>query len=182
MSILIPVVDTGVTLNEAPHHVSFFIELGECQAHCKGCHSPHLANHVENKTTLEDLVAKADTAMDKGCNAIVLMGGTTHGISDDDLITIINELAGVAPLCLYSGSDDYEHDIYIANHSMLTWLKTGGYKESLGGLNNPTTNQKFLKKEYKTTITGFTNVDISHEWLDLTEEFQHERTTSRSDT
>ena len=148
MSILVPVYDTGITLTEVPDKVAFFIEFGDCTQHCKGCHSQHLWNPKTPKMTLSALEELAEEAVAKGANAIVLMGGTTNNIDIFRLIDIINKLAKIAPVCLYSGSDDdYLHGLIIRN-SELTWIKTGSYKEELGGLSSKTSNQKFYRKVY----------------------------------
>ena len=42
MSILVPVHSVGITLNEVPDKVAFYITLGNCTQRCKGCHSPEL--------------------------------------------------------------------------------------------------------------------------------------------
>ena len=147
MSILIPVYSTGVTMNEVPDHLAFYIEMGNCKKKCKGCHSPHLWNTVDNPMSIEELEVLADDAINKGANAIVLMGGTTNGIPYPHLVRLIDKLSQIAPVCLYSGSDDYEQDMLIAITTRLTWLKTGSYQETKGGLMSAETNQKFLRKE-----------------------------------
>ena len=174
MSVLVPVVSTGITLNEVPDHIAFYVELGECTQHCKGCHSPHLWCALESKTDLEDLLALAQDAVDKGAKAIVLMGGTTNGLSRDDIITIINTLDWVAPVCLYSGSDDEDVNMDIAYHSNLMWIKTGSYKEELGGLQSPKTNQRFYRKEWKYCVKNCEVVSHSSFLVDCTEVFQHD--------
>ena len=172
MSILIPVVSTGITLNEVPDKVAFYVELGECTQHCAGCHSPHLWEPVAHKTTLEDLQAQADEAIDKGANAIVLMGGTTNGLSMDDLIKVIDGLEVIAQTCLYSGIDDMEVNRYIAEHSHLTWIKTGSYKDELGGITSPTSNQRFFRKEYEYRIENFTYPKVTSVLVDCTHLFR----------
>lgn len=147
MSILVPVYSTGVTMNEVPDHLAFYIEFGNCKQKCKGCHSPHLWESVANPMSIEELEILARDAVSKGANAIVLMGGTTNGIPYLHLLRVIDTLSQIAPVCLYSGSDDYEHDMLIAITTGLTWLKTGSYKETKGGLMSAETNQKFLRKE-----------------------------------
>lgn len=147
MSILIPVYSTGVTMNEVPDHLAFYIEMGNCKQKCKGCHSPHLWNTVNNPMSIEELEVLAYDAINKGANAIVLMGGTTNGIPYPHLVRLIYKLSQIAPVCLYSGSDDYERDMLIAITTRLTWLKTGSYQETKGGLMSTETNQKFLRKE-----------------------------------
>lgn len=172
MSILVPVVSTGITLNEVPDKIAFYIELGECTQHCKGCHSSHLWKNVQTKTPLKTLVKMTDEAMDKGAQAIVLMGGTTNGIAKDTLINIINTLSFVAPVCLYSGSDDTDLNESIALGSHLKWIKTGSYKEALGGLRSPKTNQHFYRKEWEYRIKGDEVVGVIPFLVECTEVFQ----------
>lgn len=146
MSILVPVVSTGITLNEVPDHVAFYFEIGNCTQNCPHCHSPHLTTQPTLAfTSIEDMECMAEHAAEQGATALVLMGGTTNGISDDDLITILSRLSCILPVCLYSGSDDEEHDKTITQKGGVAWLKTGTYKEELGGLPSPTTNQRFYK-------------------------------------
>ena len=148
MSILIPVYSTGVTMNEVPDHLAFYIEMGNCKKKCKGCHSPHLWNTVDNPMSIEELEFLAYDAINKGANAIVLMGGTTNDIPYPHLVRLIDKLSKIAPVCLYSGSDDYKQDMLIAITTQLTWLKIGSYQEELGGLSSKTSNQKFYRKVY----------------------------------
>ena len=149
MSILVPVVSTGITLNEVPDKVAFFIELGSCTQRCKGCHSKELWEEVKDPTSLDILLKEAEKAIDKGANAIVLMGGTCNGLNIKELSTILQALSEIAPTCLYSGSDDQRLNRYLVENTDITWIKTGSYKEELGGLSSPTTNQRFYRKEYE---------------------------------
>lgn len=160
MSFLMPVYDTGITLNEVPDHISFYVEFGNCQQGCRGCHSPHLCKPVANPMNMMDIVSLAREAVEKGANAIVLMGGTTNGISIGKLKYLITWLNTLAPVCLYSGRDDYEEDLALLMHSDLTWIKTGSYQEDKGGLSSPTTNQVFLRKE-KADESRFEFIDES---------------------
>ena len=58
--------------------------------------------------------------------------------------------------CLYTGADEIEFP-YLFN--LLDYIKIGHYDKNLGGLNSPTTNQKFYKIE---------NLEL----IDLTNSFQ----------
>ena len=147
MSILVPVVSTGITLTEIPDRISYFIELGNCSKHCPNCHSPYLSDTVISPPDLAGVERMVEHAAERGADAIVLMGGTTNGISDDDLITICQTLGNILPVGLYSGRDDEERDKDIALRGSLHWLKTGSYKEELGGLDSPRTNQRFYELE-----------------------------------
>lgn len=172
MSILIPVVDTGITFSEIPNHIAFYVEIGECTQKCRGCHSPELCCAVEEKTDLEDLLYMAEEAVDKGANAILLLGGTSNSLNIRELLLIIDALADIAPVCLYSGVDTKELNDYIAFNSNLTWIKTGSYKEELGGLSSPMTNQRFYRKENEYTVFRFTIAEVKPILVDYTHAFQ----------
>lgn len=145
MPILVPVVSTGITFTEIPDHITYFIELGNCSNHCPNCHSPYLSDTVISPTDLAGVERMAERAAARGADAIVLMGGTTNGISDDDLVTICRVLGIILPVGLYSGRDDEERDKDIARRGNLRWLKTGSYREELGGLDSLRTNQRFYE-------------------------------------
>lgn len=143
----IPVAYTGVTLTELPEKIAVYFVLGDCHQHCPGCHSPELGEPIKSPWTMTELCSYAANQISKGANAILLMGGTTNNIRKDDLILLINLLAAIAPVGLYSGSDDDDLHYEIANHAHLTWLKTGSYQKEKGNLESPTTNQRFYRKE-----------------------------------
>ena len=159
MSVLIPVVSTGVTLNEIPNKIAYFIELGNCQNRCAGCHSPHLQQPLSpnEMTPVDTIVDDAAQALQKGAQACVVMGGTTNDIEDDTLVYLLKSIGYFFPVCLYSGDDDEEHDKGIAEAGLCRWLKTGSYKEELGGLTSPTTNQRFYRLEAQ-YVLGHTNL------------------------
>lgn len=149
MPILVPVVSTGITLNEVPDHVAFYFEIGNCTQNCPHCHSPHLTvQQTLAFTSIEDMERMAERAAEQGANAIALMGGTTNGLRESDIIQILRCLSVILPVCLYSGSDDAERDRYLAEQGNATWLKTGSYKAELGGLTSATTNQHFYRIDY----------------------------------
>ena len=77
------------------------------------------------------------------------MGGTCNGLLTEELYIILQSLSEIAPTCLYSGSDDQKLNRFFAENTNITWIKTGSYKEELGGLSSPTTNQRFYRKEYE---------------------------------
>lgn len=173
MSVLvkIPVANVGITMNEVPDKIAVYFEIGECQQNCKGCHSPHLHKKTDH-LAIEDMEALAENAIDAGANAIVLMGGTTNGIAREHLKMLINNLGGIAPVCLYSGSDDLEADLELALETNLTWLKTGSYKKELGGLLNPKTNQRFFRKDYFMSSVNYTDIKCLPEMIDMTDFFR----------
>lgn len=145
MSILVPVAGKGITINEVPDRMSVYFEIGECRQNCKGCHSPHLHTQIKDKMSVADMKSYAQRMVNEGANAIVILGGTTNGIPLEDLKRIIDTLADVAPVCVYSGTDDKDINKWITFNTELNWIKTGSYKEDLGGLQSPKTNQRFYR-------------------------------------
>lgn len=172
MSILVPVVSTGITLNEVPDKVAFFIELGSCTQRCKGCHSKELWEEVKEPISLDVLLTESKEAIDKGANAIVLMGGTCNGLNIKELSIILQALSEIAPTCLYSGSDDQRLNCFLAENTNITWIKTGSYKEELGGLSSPTTNQRFYRKEYEEIFKNHQYLMTKMVLVDCTHLFQ----------
>lgn len=176
MSILIPVYSKGITLNELPDHISVYFEIANCKQRCKGCHSPWLQENAP-KMSIEEIAQYAEQQVDRGADAIILMGGTTNGILERDLKALITYLNNFAPVCLYSGSDDIEADLDLMEHSSLTWLKTGSYQEAKGGLDVDTTNQRFYKQEFYPTFKSGEFAGYKQKLFDLTHIFfkQHEK-------
>ncbi|SHJ82082.1 radical SAM family protein [Propionispora hippei] len=145
----LPVVNKGVTLQEIPGEISVFFELGNCKQKCKGCHSPMLQIPLGKVhwTDIEEMAHYAETEKSRGATAIVLMGGTTNGITFIDLMKTIKRLSKVLPVGIYSGAAVSSiTTLSLKAIRSLTWLKAGEYREELGGLNSMTTNQRFYKR------------------------------------
>lgn len=172
-----PVATIGITTSEIPGETAIYIEFSGCRQKCPGCHSPHLIGDHGDKLSLADTVYNAWAITQKyegDITAIVLMGGTANkGITEKALYCLINALYNRTklPIGLYSGrEEDISKYLDIEN---LKWIKTGSYKEALGGLEEPTTNQRFYVKEY-TIVTdhfGVYSCRIPH-WVDMTKQFQ----------
>lgn len=148
--IKLPVVDKGITLTEIPDHLTVFFEIGGCKCKCKGCHSPHLNTPIckDLYTSIVDMRTYAESQKAKGATAIVLMGGTNnYGVTIEKLIGAIKELSKVLPVGVYSGLPcGASASFVLKDIEELQWLKIGDYKEDLGGLDSPTTNQKFFAR------------------------------------
>ena len=168
-----PIVNTDITFNELPDKMAYALELGACKQHCVGCHSPELQKEDVPLTPLIDILEEAQDAIDAGANAIVVMGGTNNKhITDESLIALLRGLAFIAPTGLYSGSDDEEQDKMIAVEGHCTWLKTGPYVDTLGGLESTRTNQRFYRITTTYRLDAQDNlVDVRPCFLDETHKF-----------
>lgn len=168
-----PVVNTDITFNELPDKMAYAIELGACKQHCVGCHSPELQEEDAPLTSLLDILEEAQDAIDAGANAIVVMGGTNNKhITEESLLALLQDLSDIAPTGLYSGSEDEERDKRIALEGHCTWLKTGPYVDTLGGLESPRTNQRFYQITATYHLDAQDNlVDVRPCFLDETHKF-----------
>jgi len=173
VSILMPIADKGVTLTEVPDHIAVFFTFGNCQSRCKGCHSPELWEDCK-RISLRDMGQYAQEQIDKGANAILLMGGTTNGLTVEELIAVINSLSLIAPVCLYSGSDDDALHERLVYESRLSWLKTGSYQQEKGGLMCPTSNQRFYRIDYLFCTKRYELIDILPVRVDITNDFRRD--------
>lgn len=161
-----PVVDKGITMVEIPNHMAVFITLGGCKQGCKGCHSSYLADDIHRDlwTSMKDIIAYAAMQQKRGANAVVIMGGTNNqGVYPSGLIALIKELSTLGmPVGLYSGLKDTANiHKALGKVAELQYLKTGEYKEALGGLDKETTNQKFFSRN-----------PLKRDWKDMTYIFQ----------
>lgn len=159
-----PIVSYAVSMQEIPDHIAFVINIGNCINDCKGCHSKDVMSFCCNykltkKVPLEKVINKANKVHKLGATVCCIMGGTTNvGVTRKSLTTLIHELSLIFEegVGLYSGSDDALDDddfddnsvnYYYAHYTPLTYLKIGSYKKDLGGLDSPTTNQRYYVKE-----------------------------------
>lgn len=132
--------EAQVTFSEVPEEVTLCINISGCPIHCKGCHSPHLWEDIGKElkpVILSDLIAK-----NSGITCIAFMGG------DGDVDTLIQLAKWVKnntelKVCWYSGQI-LNTDVVI-NFQYFDYIKTGPYIEEKGGLDSPTTNQRFYK-------------------------------------
>lgn len=162
----LPVVNKGITLTEVPNHIAVFFEVGNCTLHCKGCHSPELwdENYTEPNMTEEEIWEYVEEQKKLGANAIVFMGGLDNeGVHRPDFLHLLDDLDYFLPVCLYCGNDDEE--LLAPKVVPTTWLKLGHYDPELGGLDSPTTNQKFY--EWRPVPEAEWGAD----WVDVTKEY-----------
>ena len=144
----------AVTFQEVPDEVSLVINITNCPYHCKGCHSPELWEDV-GSDLYSDLADLIDSHEEITC--VCFMG---EGNNDsEDLKRCINEckIRGLKT-CLYTGRAN-AWDTFI--NLGLDYCKMGPYIEELGGLDSPTTNQRFYKRTNFADGKGYEIKDIT---------------------
>ena len=163
----------GITLSEIPGKTALIVEFANCQQRCPGCHSQHLWDPGES-LNISEILTHIDSTLSEDINCILLMGGTTNGITLETLKKLVEAIYrrfGI-PVAIYSGLPEEETRM----SEMATWygldfLKTGDYREDRGGLEDPKSNQKLYKKDFRHTLKD--NV-LKGEffWEDITYKFR----------
>ena len=135
-------VNTLVSFSEVPDEISLCIEISNCPCHCKGCHSPYLAENIGNILNLQALTSLIDS--NSGITCVCIMGGDANPSEVDDIAQDIKEYYPKLKVAWYSGKQELSKDI---NLEFFDFIKLGPYIEELGPLNSKTTNQRFYKIE-----------------------------------
>ena len=154
---------TGVeiTFAEVPDEITLCINISNCPCHCKGCHSPYLAEDIGEELTWDSLHKLISS--NEGITCVAFMGG-------DSSPKEVNHLASIVRAChnlktaWYSGVQTLSKYIYIWNFS---YIKLGPYIEELGPLNSRTTNQRM----YKVVYTYYDDGTSGYELEDITNKF-----------
>ena len=144
-----------VCLAEVPGEISLSIVLAGCSHKCCNCHSEEYQD-IKNGAAFDweqygGLLLKY---RDK-CSCIVFFNGEY----DAQLLIRLSWLARMMSYktALYSGFEMEQLSEELKKE--FSYIKVGSYREELGGLDSPTTNQRMLKK-------------VDGEFVDITEEFR----------
>lgn len=129
--------DTKVVFAEIPDEITLAINISNCPCHCKGCHSPYLAEDIGEELSLSNLITLYDR--NKGITCISLMGGDSDPSYIDVLAEFIKNILKLK-VAWYSGRQELSKDIDLGNFD---FIKLGPYIPEKGGLDSRTTNQRF---------------------------------------
>lgn len=130
--------NTQIVFQEIPDEISLAINITNCPNNCKGCHSEYLKQDIGEELTkikLSELIEQ-----NKGISCVLFMGG-------DKYRHILNYLAKFIKneydlkVGYYSGLNNLDN-LDISNFD---YIKLGPYIETLGGLDNPKTNQRLFE-------------------------------------
>ena len=140
---MFPVYKTGITLNELPDKISFYIQFHSCNIRCVGCHSKFLWNKIDKYISLENLITISEINKNKGCDSIIIFGDINNNISVVDFKKLCKELSDILPICVYSGADSISESLGDEDTlRYLSYIKLGHYDINLGGLACKSTNQR----------------------------------------
>lgn len=128
---------------EVPSEITLGVSISGCQIRCPGCHSRELWEDKGILLTIEELQNLLDKH--KGITTLLLLGGE-HDI--DTLTELFQYAYKKVKTAWYCGLDMIPKD-KLGIMQYLDYLKLGHYDHELGGLNSPTTNQRFYQIEHQ---------------------------------
>lgn len=140
---------------EVPGEISLAISISGCQIHCQGCHSRELWEDKGTPLTIEELQSLLDKH--QGITCLCLLGGEHDIDSLTELFMYAHERIKTAWYC---GLDMIPKD-KVGILEYLDFVKIGHYDQELGGLDSPTTNQKFYKVESRSNNDSVKVTDIT---------------------
>ena len=124
---------------EIPTEITLCINITNCQCHCKGCHSPYLAEDIGTELTFNEV--RKLIKKNSGISCIAFMGGDSEPKRIDALASFVTNHYQLK-VAWYSGRQELSNHIDLCNFD---YIKLGPYKEEFGPLNSRTTNQRFYK-------------------------------------
>lgn len=126
----------NIVFQEVPNEISLAFSIAGCKNNCKNC--SWKSCNIKSKPLTDELYLKYLKKYKDTVSCVLFLGGEWN---KEDLINKLKLAKQMGyKTCLYTGLNDVSSDI----KSLLNYLKTGPYIEELGGLNSPTTNQRFL--------------------------------------
>lgn len=134
--------DTMITFSEVPDEISLCVNISNCPIHCPECHSKELWNDIGELLTDEKIMSLIDHY--DGCTTFVIMGGDGNAKEVNRVANFIRKNSNLLT-CWYSGLEILSPEIDLKNFD---FIKLGPYIQNLGGLDSPTTNQKFYQIDH----------------------------------
>ena len=131
--------DFQVVFQEVPGEISLCFSISGCSMFCEGCHSPFLWKKGNGSLLTKEVYSSLLNRYKNLATCVLFMGGEWH---PKELINLLQEAKNKNyKTCLYTGENSVSKEI----SKQLTWLKTGKWKQDLGGLENKRTNQIFVE-------------------------------------
>lgn len=134
----------AVTFSEIPDEISLLIDVSGCKNHCIGCHSPELRLDIGEELTVDSL--KSLINKNDGISCVAFMGEGNSPYEIAELADMVKKDFNIKT-AIYTGMDKLPLDIRNTWEKVFDFIKIGSYKEELGNLSSPTTNQKLFKIE-----------------------------------
>lgn len=126
-----------VVFQEVPDEVSLAYTISGCPLRCPGCHSAYTWPPETGTLLSEDYFCQRLQTYAGLITCVLFMGGEWLEAQLLPLLKMARQQG--LKTCLYTGHDRVTPEL----EAELTYLKTGPWIRELGGLDSPTTNQRF---------------------------------------
>lgn len=134
-------VNHDIVFQEFPDEVTLAINLSRCPCACPGCHSTYLWGDHGEELTLARLLALVEQYGDT-ITCVGLMGGDNDPQAALQLLHQLRQHNPHLHTGWYSGRDALPHEFDPLKAP--TYVKIGAWRQALGPLSSPTTNQRML--------------------------------------
>ena len=145
-------IDKEIVFQEIPGEISLCYYITNCPHHCKGCHSPKLAEDIGDNLWISLRYTDLYNYSEKGISCVLFMGGDNADDIEDCLTEVKNFGLKTA---LYSGCTMETFNKELLHK--LDYVKIGPYIEELGPLNERTTNQRLYSVGNDGELTDITS-------------------------
>ena len=162
--------NTQVVFTEVPNEISLAINITGCTIHCKGCHSQWLWSNKGKELTKYELTSLIEK--NKGITTVLFMGGDNFIGQLAKLAKDIKYRYPNLKVAWYSGRCDIDYKVKEELETCLDYIKIGPYIKQLGGLDNPSTNQRFYKINRVPIAEGHPELGTKLKLIDQTYLFQ----------
>lgn len=135
---------------EVPNEVSLAYQISGCPLRCKGCHSADTWKLGVGQELSSEYLDSRLKQYQGLITCVLFLGGEWQ--VDELIARLVQVKQGGLKTCLYTGFEQEELAEDIIPH--LDYLKTGRWIAELGGLDSPTTNQRFTQLS--------TGADLTH--------------------
>lgn len=137
-----------IVLAEVPGEISLALSVSGCPLRCKGCHSTFTYDSSYGAPLTPQAIG---SHLNKHVTCVLFYGGEWQ---PTELLSLLKHCKDLnLKTCLYTG-----HELSFIPKQLLQildFIKVGKYTQALGGLESPTTNQRFyelldceIKKEH----------------------------------
>jgi anaerobic ribonucleoside-triphosphate reductase activating protein len=137
-------INYNIVFQEVPGEVTLAINITGCPNECTGCHSPYLkenSGEILNQEVLSALINRYKNEI----TCVCFMGGDSDPKAVEILSIYIRDISA-----LHIKTAWYSGKILLPKKCKMDsfdYIKLGPYIEELGGLDSPSTNQRFYKVE-----------------------------------
>ncbi|RUO76534.1 MULTISPECIES: anaerobic ribonucleoside-triphosphate reductase activating protein [Alteromonadales] len=143
-----------VLFQEVPDEVSLGFTITGCKLRCERCHSQDIWDSNLGAPLTNELFATYLDKYEGFITCVLFFGGEWHAEALREKLLIARQTQ--LKTCLYTGLPRVSPKI----QELLSFLKTGKWVFSLGGLDSPSTNQKL--------INVYTGESLNHKFWENT--------------